>query len=303
MGGDFSAKSFAIAAERTGFDSLWCGDHVQHYIDGIATLGCFAGCTERITIGSNVIVAPFRSAASIAKGISSIALSAERPVIAGIGVGGEFPAEFQATGANLRTRGAYTDEAIEVIRKLWQGERVSFHGRFNHFDKFKMEPMPTSTPQLWVGGRSDAALRRVARHGDGYIPYLVSAEQLSRRYSRLQEYIASEGRAANEITYACTLVYMPGDNADDALAKVMDGRFPLKGLNETFVRNSFLLGDVHDCAKRIAEYFEAGAEHIVLGCPPGNEFECAAFMENSERLRQATASTLADMLDTTARGA
>ncbi len=285
MGGTFTPKAFAIVAEESGFDSIWCGDHMQHYVDGMATLGCFAGCTNNITIGTNVLVAPFRPAVTIAKGIATVALNTERPVIAGIGVGGEFPAEFQAVGRDLKTRGAYTNEAIEVIKKLWTGQAVSYHGEFNHFDDFKMEPMPLKPPQIWVGGRSDAALQRAARLGDGYIPYLVSAEQLARRYQRINEIALLERRKLADFTYACTLVYMPANTIDAALNKAMDGRFPMKGLSEDFVRKSFLLGDVVNCAKRLADYIKAGAQHIVLGCPPGNDFELKTFMRAAFQLQ------------------
>lgn len=287
MGGDFTAKTFAVAAEDAGLDSLWCGDHVRHYVDGIATLGCFAGCTERITIGTNVIVAPFRPAVTIAKGIASAALAAARQVIAGIGVGGEFPVEFDATGANLKTRGAYTDEAIAVMKRVWSGEPVSFHGRFNDFDDFHMQPAVSPAPPVWVGGRADGALRRAATLADGYIPYLVSPAQLARRYARVREFAAGAGRALDEFTYACTIVYVPAADADTALATIMDGRLPMQGLNDAFVRDSFLLGDVARCTRHLAEYVEAGASHIVLGCPPGSADDLAAFMHGAAELRDA----------------
>src|SRR4051812_5380503 len=119
-GGTFSLKDFAVQAERTGFDSIWVGDHVAHYVDGMAGLGILAGCTDTVTIGTNVVVLPFRPAAVVAKGALTVAgVAGGRRVVLGVGPGGDVPEEFALTGADMGTRGRYTDEALDVIRRLW----------------------------------------------------------------------------------------------------------------------------------------------------------------------------------------
>jgi alkanesulfonate monooxygenase SsuD/methylene tetrahydromethanopterin reductase-like flavin-dependent oxidoreductase (luciferase family) len=119
---------FARRAEAEGFDSVWCGDHVGHMHDGIATLGCYAGATDSITIGLNS--GRLRHC-------------------------GEFPGEFIATGADRRTRGAYTKEELEIITPLWRGERVTYHGRYVTLDHFRLSPPPATPPEIWFGGRSE----------------------------------------------------------------------------------------------------------------------------------------------------
>lgn len=284
MGGSFSPKSFAIAVEAAGFDSVWCGDHMLHYIDGIATLGCFAGCTERITIGTNVIVAPFRPAVVAAKGIITAAAAAARRTIVGVGVGGEFPLEFQATGADLRTRGAYTDEAITVMKSLWSGETVSFQGRWTQFEGFHMEPVVATPPEVWVGGRSDAALRRALRHASGYVPYLMSPEQLRGRVERLRNMAVESGRSLEHFTIACTVFFVPGRSAEEALAAVYAGATALQGLTPERVRSYYLLGDDEACLERLQQYVDAGAEHLILGCAPGHDRQLEEFIDASRRL-------------------
>ena len=127
MGGDgLTVKDFARAAEAAGFDSVWTGDHLAHYVDGVASLGIVAGCTERVTVGSNVLVAPFRPAAVVAKALLTTAQSARRRVIMGIGPGGDVPIELAMAGADGATRGPYTDEALDVIAGLWSGRPFSY---------------------------------------------------------------------------------------------------------------------------------------------------------------------------------
>jgi alkanesulfonate monooxygenase SsuD/methylene tetrahydromethanopterin reductase-like flavin-dependent oxidoreductase (luciferase family) len=284
MGGSFSPKSFALAVEAAGFDSVWCGDHMLHYIDGIATLGCFAGCTERITIGTNVIVAPFRPAVVMAKGLITAAAAAARRTIIGIGVGGEFPLEFQATGADIHTRGAYTDEAIIVMQRLWSGQEVSFQGRWTQFERFRMEPVVSTLPEVWVGGRSDAALRRALRHASGYAPYLMSPEQLRGRVERLRNTATESGRSLEHFTVSCTVFFVPGRSVEEALATACAGTTALGGLTPERVRSYYLLGDDAACFARLQQYIDAGAKHLILGCAPGHDRQLEEFIAASRRL-------------------
>jgi alkanesulfonate monooxygenase SsuD/methylene tetrahydromethanopterin reductase-like flavin-dependent oxidoreductase (luciferase family) len=275
QGDERGPKIFARAAEDAGFDSVFCGDHVGHYVDGIATLGCFAGATERITIGVNLLVVPYRPAAVVAKALATIAHVAPGRVIAGFGVGGEFPGEYQAVGADLRTRGAFTDEALDVVTRLWTGEPVSYAGRWHRFEAFQLEPPPSPAPEIWIGGRSEAAMRRAVRFGAGYVPYLVSPEQLARRRAQLVN-LASSMRAASEtngalgsFTLACLVTFIPAPSVDDAV-EVGLRSLRLSGLTPESVRSQFLLGDDESVLSRLQAYVDAGADHLIVGCIPGD---------------------------------
>ncbi len=105
----------------------------------------------------------------------------------GVGVGGEFPKEFEAVGVPLRERGRRADEAIAILRALWAPGSASFHGRFVQFDDVHMEPKPVQPggPPILVGGRSKHALRRAANLGDGFMPYLYTPAQFAGTQQRL----------------------------------------------------------------------------------------------------------------------
>ena len=287
MGGQFTPGTFGRAVEAAGFDSLWAGDHVLHYVDGLTTLGCFAGCTQSIQLGTSVIVAPFRSPAVLAKALMTASWIADRQIVAGIGPGGDVLKEFQVTGANFKTRGAYTDEALQVMQLLWSGQKVSFNGRFSRFDDVQMhragnrsDHESVRTPEIWIGGRSEAALRRTVRFGSGYLPYLISPEQLKERVSRLRELADEAGRAFDEITVACTTFVVPAASHAHAIEL---GRNAV-GFNAVTAENMeryYVLGSVAECVDRIHEYIEAGASHVVLGCHGGQDRQLECFLESA----------------------
>jgi alkanesulfonate monooxygenase SsuD/methylene tetrahydromethanopterin reductase-like flavin-dependent oxidoreductase (luciferase family) len=283
QGDDAGPKAFARRAEAAGFDSVWCGDHVGHLVDGIATLGIYAGATEQITIGLNLAVSPYRPAAVTAKALATIALDAPGRVIAGFGIGGEFPAEFAATGATLATRGAYGDEALHVISQLWTGAPLYFEGRWASFDGFTLAPAPRPLPPIWVGGRSEAALRRAVRFGAGYVPYLVSPEQLQRRRQRLDELLVDGGRPPGDLTIGCLVTVIPAADLDEAVERGLTS-LQLTGLTPDLVRAQYLLGDDDTILGRAAQYADAGADHLILGCLPGDARRRDEFFATCHRL-------------------
>jgi alkanesulfonate monooxygenase SsuD/methylene tetrahydromethanopterin reductase-like flavin-dependent oxidoreductase (luciferase family) len=275
---------FARRAEAAGLDSVWCGDHVGHLYDGIAALGCYAGATRSITIGLNVLVAPYRPAAVMAKALATIAHIAPGRVVAGFGVGGEFPNEFVATGADRRARGAYTDEALEVILELWQGEAVTHEGRFVRLDRFRLTPRPDPRPVVWIGGRSEAALRRAVRFGDAYAPYLVSPDQVARRRSRIEELAAEAGRSLEGFQVGCLVTVVPAPTVEAAIERGIDA-LALSGLSPETMRNHYLLGDDRSLVERVAEYRAAGVDHLILGCLPGSDRDLDEFFAKVELIR------------------
>ncbi len=283
MGDAGGTKAFARRAEATGFDSVWCGDHVGHLVDGLTALGIMAGATEEIVVGLDVLVVPYRSAAMIAKGLATIAQVAPGRVVAGFGVGGEFPGEFQATNADISTRGAFTDEAIDIAVRLWTGEPVTYAGRFVQLDRFQLEPAPAPPPQIWVGGRSDAAIRRAVRFATGYSPYLVSAQQLAARRQRLTELAVEAKRPPDELTLACLLTLVPGPDVEASIDLAMSS-LKLSGLSRDSVRARYLLGDDEAVLAHVQQYVDAGMDYLNLGCVPGTATDVDDFFAACARL-------------------
>jgi probable F420-dependent oxidoreductase len=170
----------AARAEEVGLDSVWVTDHVvvprdvsliyrDAMLDPLAVLPWLAGVTERIALGTSVIVAPYRSPLPVAKLLASVDVLSGGRLIVGVAVGW-LEGEFEALGVPFRERGRRTDEAIELFRTVWTEEYPTITTDHHELTAVKASPMPLQKPRppILVGGSSEAALRRAARLGDGW---------------------------------------------------------------------------------------------------------------------------------------
>src|SRR5438105_2646272 len=168
--------------DDSGYDSLWVGDHIAFAVaifDPLLQLAQAAVVSRRLKLGTNVYLVPLRHPVPIAKQAATLDHLSEGRLIFGVGIGGEFPKEFEACGVPLSERGARLSAAIPLLRQLWSGEPVSYGGRdFGGFAEVSMQPPARQPggPPIWVGGRADAALARAGRLADGWISYVVTPE-------------------------------------------------------------------------------------------------------------------------------
>jgi len=177
-----SGRKLVAFAEAEGFDSFWVGDHIAFPVpinDALAQLACVAGMSDRLTIGTGVYLLPLRHPTPVAKQVATVQALCGNRMIFGVGVGGEFPNEYAACGVPVQERGARLSEGIEVLKKLWSGEKVSNDGPFYPFPPVRLRPTPGNGkgPPIWCGGRSAPALRRCGELADGWMSYVVSPDQ------------------------------------------------------------------------------------------------------------------------------
>ena len=266
-------RELAQQAEALGYDSIWAGDHISYrnpILDVVVALSTFAAVTERITIGAGVVLLPLRHPSVVAKEFSSLDYVSGGRVILGVGVGGEGEKDFEAVGVPVRERGARTNEAMRALRALFSGSG-SFSGQFFSFQDIEIEPQSAQAggPPLWVGGRSEAAIRRAATLGDGWIPLWVSPERLVAGYEQLPDHVVP----------AVALPAHVGEKRHllEHLRERYSGDF-----SEHVVDRYCITGSPEECAARLREYVDAGARHIVFNvCEP----------EDVERLREVARAT------------
>ena len=268
---------FLPRVEELGFDSVWTGEHILFYgptLDATVTLGAFAARTSRIKLGTAILLLPLRNPTVVAKAVSTIDVISGGRVLLGIGVGGEFPKEFEATGVPVNERGARANEAIRVIKQLWTESNTSFHGRWTNFDDVTMHPKPPQPggPPVIVSGRSEAAQRRAARLGDGYMPYLFTPERFAQAKQRITEEAERGGRDLSGfhwVLYQFTSVAeRPEEARERAVARLS------RQYNQDFsaIADRYCaLGTVEQAAERLRAFAEAGVEHFILTpiVPPG----------------------------------
>jgi probable F420-dependent oxidoreductase len=170
----------ATRAEEVGLDSVWVTDHVivprdmsliyrDHMLDPLAVLPWLAAATERIALGTSVIVLPYRAPIPLAKLLASVDVLSGGRLILGAAVGW-LEGEFEALGVPISERASRTDEALELIRALWTQEYPEIDTARYRLGGLKASPLPLQKPRppILIGGSSDAAFRRVARLGDGW---------------------------------------------------------------------------------------------------------------------------------------
>ena len=279
VGVTFPAEDLAFLprVEEMGFDSVWTSEHILFYgptLDATVTLGAFAAKTSRIKIGSAIVLLPLRNPTVMAKAVSTIDIISGGRLLLGIGVGGEFPKEFEATGVPVNERGARTNEAIRVMKTLWTEDVASFHGRWTNFDDARMHPKPPQPggPPIIVAGRSEAAMRRAARLGDGYMPYLFTPERYAAAKRSIEQEAERRGRDLADFhwtVYQFTSIAKEYDEAHErAIARLS------RQYNQDFSQIAArycALGTAEQAAERLRAFVDAGVRHVILTpiTPPG----------------------------------
>jgi probable F420-dependent oxidoreductase len=205
---------------------MWAADVPMP--DPIVTMAALAAVTERLRFSTNVLKLPLRDPLLTAKQVATLAVLSDNRV--GLGVGLSWiPEEFAFTGTNMRTRGARTDEAIEIVRAVCAGngpEWVEYHGKHYDFDRLMISPAPDRPVPIHVGGHSEAGLRRAARLGDGWISVNATSEELAAAIRRLGELREEYGRAEQPFEIDVT----PTDITD------LDGYRALEKAGATVIR-------------------------------------------------------------------
>ncbi len=264
-------KAIAQRAEALGFDSIWATDHIAFQnpiLESVVALSAMAGWTERVALGTGVLLLPLRHPSLVAKQFASLDFISGGRVILGIGVGGEGAKDFDAVEVPRRERGARCNEAIDVLRLLWNQQPASHSGRFFHFEDVRMEPPPVQPggPPIWVGGRSEAALRRVAERCDGWLAYFLSPDRFRRDWAKVGAFAEAAGRDPAVLTPAMTgAIAMDADasKARDRLAAHLSKRYGMP-FEAGRVTSLAIAGTPADCRARVAEYIDAGATSFVF---------------------------------------
>ena len=181
--------NLTLEVEETARQAQWMEEHEfeyfsagEHFMRGdppgpshasLPVLAVAAGATTRLRILSSIVLAPFYHPLMLARTTATLDAASNGRLTLGVGIGGEYPAEFENSGLNVNQRGRRTDECLEVMRRLWQGEKVDFSGRHFNLEGAMINPLPTQKPHppIWVSGRRDPAMRRAARFGNGWVPY------------------------------------------------------------------------------------------------------------------------------------
>jgi probable F420-dependent oxidoreductase len=255
--------------DRCDYDSLWVGDHIAFAVpilDPLLQLAQAAVVSRRLILGTSVYLLPLRHPVPVAKQVASLDHLCEGRLIFGVGVGGEFPKEYEACGVPRSERGARLTEAIPLLRRLWSGEPVAHRGRYYPgFAAVTMQPASRQPggPPIWCGGRSDAALARAGRLADGWVSYVVTPETYRAALANIAA--ATAGRDLSSFGTGHLLFARLDNNYDkalDAATATLSRRYAMdfRRAAERYAA----LGTAEEVAARIRAFHAAGVRHISL---------------------------------------
>lgn len=271
----YEVAASARRIEELGFDVLGCGEHVSFYGDtanGFVSLSVAAGATSRIQLMSAITLVPLYPAALLAKLGAALDVASNGRFMLGVGVGGEYPTEFEACGVPVKQRGSRTDEALEVLHRTWSATDVTFHGRYTTLNNFSLKPLPIQKPRppIWVSGRKDAAMRRAARFADGWLPYMYTPEQLAESIAKIKAFGDECERDLSDFTPGIFLFTAAHEDQASGF-KMANDKLSVQYSQDfsKLVDKYTLAGTPERCRARLQEYLDAGARFVFLStaCP------------------------------------
>lgn len=269
---------FAGAAEQLGFDSLWAGDSLtaRPRLDPFTVLAAAGTATSRITLGTAALTPVLRHPLVGANLIASLDHVCDARLVLGLGSGFPIPeskAEFAALDVPFHQRVGRLDESVSLWRHAWQvgadGPSTPFAGRYWQVPSVDglLRPLQPGGPPLWLAsGDTDAVIERVARHYDGWLPFLPSAAAYSAAWQRIEARRKQLGRPAGTITPALYATVMPADDprrAEEELNAYVAGYYH-RSLDEVMGIQVYIWGHPRECAEKLADYVRAGARHLII---------------------------------------
>lgn len=260
----------AQQAERLGFDLVGVGEHVAFHGEtnnAFIALAAISSRTDSIRLMSTVTLLPLYTAGVAAKQIAVLDVLSAGRLTVGIGVGGEFPGEFEACGVPVAERGRRTDEALRAIDVLLTSRGATHSGTFLSFKDISIDPPAVQTPRppFVIAGRKAPAIRRAARYGEGWMPYMYTPAQLEAGLRDIADIRERENLRANPIDAGIFIFAHVADDSAQAHARAAEYvgdvyRQDFRRLTHKYV----LAGTPEECRERVAEYKEAGASFFMV---------------------------------------
>jgi probable F420-dependent oxidoreductase len=268
---DFEAfRGFLVRAEELGFESGWTQEQVlgpAPQLSPLETMAYAAACTERMRIGCAVFVTTLHSPVHLAKSLATVdQLSGGRLEI-GVGSGGPRGSAFAAFRVDPERYIAQFTEGLAVMKALWTEDLVTITGEFWQLEDAQMQPKPFQKPHppIWMGGSSEAALRRAVRLGTGFFGAGSSpTARFAEHVRTVRQLLAENGRDAAAFPIAKRIYTLVDDDADRARRRMNDALALIYGRRSEVIESAAVAGSPADCVRGVQEVFDAGAELVLF---------------------------------------
>lgn len=260
----------AAQLEDLGVDSLWVGGHIASdnpSTEAMMSLARLSAVTERVRIGTSILLLPLYPPAIIAKQVADLDRATGGRLVLGVGVGGEYPQEFRACQVPIQERGRRLDEAIPLLRRLWTAKEISHDGPLYPMRDVTVHPSPAQAggPPIVVAGRQEPAMRRAARLGNGWMPYLYSPRRYAASVRTIRAAAVEGGRNLTGFGwYAFVFVNIDSDGvrARQNAARTIGGTY-----NQDFqamIDKVAAVGTPSEVTRKLQDFVAAGARHFIF---------------------------------------
>ena len=283
-------RRFAVHAEELGFESLWATDHLLtahrfyrvSWLDPLTTLAHVASITDRVLLGTSILVLPVRQPVVLAKEVAALQYLSGGRYVFGVGVGW-YDREFASVGASASERGRRTDEVLEATMQLLRGPNVTYRGRYYGFEEATVEPL-TEPPPVWVAGGRQLAhaaspekpvmaptvLRRICRWNGWIARPTATPEQIATDLGEIDAELERIGTSRPERAFTvahenfCWL--SESASRDDAVAEQRERLYAVVSDERPweYIESVYLTGTIDDVQRRVQERIDAGVEYLVL---------------------------------------
>lgn len=251
--------------EAGGADSIWQTDRLisrEPILECMAVMAALAGRTRRVKFGMNVLSMAYRDPVLVAKQCATIDVLSEGRLLPAFGVGSPTGPEWTALDLDKRERGSRTDEALEIVDRLWREASVDFQGEHYRLTGAVISPRPVQVPlPMWIGGGSAAAIRRTARIGTGWLAGPETPAEAGHIVAGIRAAAATAGRTIDDDHYGAGFACYLGSPAAGTVGAAMDAYARRTGRDP---RAHFAIGDAAAVVQRITEYVEVGISKFIL---------------------------------------
>ena len=264
---------YVDACEELDIDSLWLSDRVvseAFNMEPMIALSFIAARTTKLKFGTSVLALPLRNPTVLAKEIATLDYLSNGRSLPAVGIGTEDIREYEACGTTRSQRAGRTDEAIKVMRLLWSQDNVTFHGKYYTLNDVTLQPKPVQKdlPPIWIGGRSEAAIRRTARVGDGWIVSQAPPEEVKVGVEQIKTMAEELGNNIEDDHYGALFSFCFAETPEQA--EELAAPYMLRRRTDIDYKDFSGFGTPDDVANLIDRYIDAGATKFVArpSCPP-----------------------------------
>jgi probable F420-dependent oxidoreductase len=259
--------NFAKKCEAMGCQSMWTIDRIAYdNLESLTVLAAAAGATQRIRLGTSVLLGNTRHAVHLAKIIATLDFISNGRITLGLGFGSR-DSDYKAVEIPYEHRGTRAVEQVQLIKRLWTEDNVTHKGRFYNVENLSIGPKPIQKPHppIWTGGSAETALKRAGTWANGFISGSSAIADFHMTWDKIASYAAAAGRNPNDITKASLAFMAINDDKAKAVKVVEEYTMRYYGRIRTAVEPVSIVGSPEQCIEKIHYFLSKGLDMLIIG--------------------------------------